>query len=206
MGRRFTNTALAVALALAVPQAAHALGTIEGFYGLTRPPGTSFRSSVSGATNDPHVFSNSLNIAGGDVLLDFGGPLELGAVGDVTWKRNSAKQTALGGLLGFKLDLGAIRLDALGEAGGHRYGNLADNPDVVTKSNTDQWFAYVGLRPGFAFQFGRPGLLLGLWGFVRWDLTSKRVPITVGDATSPNGSVKLGGPSIGATVRLGFGF
>jgi hypothetical protein len=206
MRRLIFTTALAftaLALALAVPQPARALGTIEGFYGLTRPPGTSFRSEVSGAANDPHVFSNSLNIAGADVLLDFGGPLELGAIGDITWKHNSASQTALGALLGMKFEVGGVRIDALGEAGGHRYGNLADNPSVVTKSNADQWFAYLGLRPGIAFTFGKPGMELGLWTFVRWDLTNKRVPITVNDV---NSSVRLGGPSVGATVRLGFGF
>lgn len=196
------------ALALAVPQAAQALGTVEGFYGIARPPGTSFRSEVSGAAADPHLFQSSMQHAGGDVLLDFGGPLELGAIGDVTWHHGSASQSALGALLGLKLDLGSIRLDALGEAGGHRYGNLAADPDVVTASRTDQWLAYVGLRPGIAFTWGKPGPLIGLWAFARWDLTSKRVPLTVagtGGATA-GGSVKLGGPTIGAALRVGFGF
>lgn len=208
MARRFVITALCAGLALAAPHAAQALGTVEGFYGLTRPPGTSFRSEVSGAAHDPHVFSDSLNLAGGDVLLDFGGPLELGAIADVTWKKHSASQTALGALLGLKLASGPVRLDLLGEAGGHRYGNLADDPKVVTASKTDQWFAYVGLRPGIAFTMGQPGLLIGVWTFVRWDLTDKRVPITVAETSgsTANGSIKLGGPSIGATLRLGVQF
>jgi hypothetical protein len=196
-----------LAVALLLPRAAPALGTLEGFYGLSRPPSASFRSSVSGA-DDPHLFKSSAQLAGGDLLLDFGGPLEIGAIIDTSWRHHAGSQTAIGGLVGLRLDLGALRLDALGEAGGHRYGNFTDDPEIITASKSSEWLAYVGLRPGVAFRLGppgQPGLLLGVWGFARWDLTSKRLPVTVSSAGSA-GSIKLGGSTIGATARVGFEF
>lgn len=206
MKRHTVYASLGLALALAVPSLARAFGTVEGFYGVARPPDTSFSSSVSGAKADP--FRNGLQNAGGDLLLDFGGPLELGAIGDVSWKNGSASQSNLGALLGLKLDLAALRLEALGEAGGHRYGNVASSPEIVTASQPSAWLAYVGVRPGIAYTFGTPGLLLGVWGFARWDLSSKNVPVTVAGAggAASNGTVKLGGTQVGATARLGFTF
>jgi hypothetical protein len=199
-------TALVVA-ALLAPAPAFAFGTIEGFYGIVRPPNPSFRAAASGAKNDTRLFKDSLQNAGGDVLLNLG-TFEFGAIADVTFAQHSANQSAIGALAGMKLPLGPVRLDLLGEAGGHRYGNIGSNPSIV-KSGSDQWFAYLGLRPGVAFKFGAPdapGFLLGLWGFARWDLTTKNAAVTVSGATDQPGKVKLGGVSIGATVRAGFDF
>jgi hypothetical protein len=196
---------------LFAPRLAYGMGVVEGFYGITRPPGTSFHSTVEGAEDDPHLFKDSLQLAGGDILLDFDGPLEIGAIGDTTWASKSASQTALGALLGFRLKLGVVRVDLLGEAGGHRYGNFLNNSDVGAAEHSEQWFTYLGVRPGFGIHIGdpdQPGFLIGVWTFARWDLTSKRMPVTVGStgSTVANGSVRLGGPSIGATLRAGFEF
>jgi hypothetical protein len=196
---------------LLAPRLAYGMGVVEGFYGITRPPSTSFHSAVEGAEDDPHLFKDSLQIAGGDVLLDFDGPLEIGAIADTTWASNSASQTAVGGLLGFRLKLGIVRVDLLGEAGGHRYGDFLRNPDVDRAEHSERWFAYVGVRPGFGIHIGdpdRPGFLIGVLTFARWDLATNRMPVTVsgtGSATA-NGTVRLGGPSIGATLRAGFEF
>ena len=198
---------LLFAAGLLAPRPALALGTLEGFYGISRPPSASFRSSVS-AADDPHLFKSSAQIAGGDLLLNFGGPLEIGAIIDTSWRHHAGSQTAIGGLAGLRLDLGGLRLDALGEAGGHRYGNFTDDPEIITASKSSEWLAYVGLRPGIAFHVGPPGApgqLVGVWGYARWDLTSKRVPVTVSSASS-EGSIKLGGSTIGATARVGFDF
>lgn len=193
---------LAVAVALIAPAAARASDLqLEGFYGLERPPTTSFSAAVSSTGSASNLFDTSLQIAGGDLLLNLGG-LELGAIIDTTFGHDTASQTALGALAGFALAASGLKIDLLAEAGGHRYGNFASNPDVVTASSSSQWLAYVGLRPGFTFRLGGP-LSLGLWAFVRWDLTSHDQQVTVGSAGSA-GSYKLGGTTIGATVRLGF--
>ncbi len=200
MNVRLRSLVLASA-ALLAPSLAFGVGTIEGFYGIGKPPGTSFR----GATSDPHVFRDSEQLAGGDVMFNITW-LQFGAIGDQMWAKNKASITSLGGLLWAKLAAGPVRVDLMGEVGGHRYGNLQN-----LSSNKDQWFAYLGLRPGVAFKLSAPdtpGFLIGVWGFARWDLSSKRTGVVtasnVGE-TSP-GSIKLGGASYGATVRLGFDF
>jgi hypothetical protein len=198
---------LVAAVALA-PRAASAFVSIEGFYGLTRPPSASFSAAASGAANNPDLIASSLNLAGADVLLHLDW-LELGAIADTSFKSGSASQTALGGLVGLGWDLArTLRIEALGEVGAQRYGDFLNNRSVVTASSKSEWFMYAGLRPGIAYRFGsEPGLLVGIWGFVRWDLTTSNVPVTVAGAsgTSP-GSLKLGGATIGAVARVGVDF
>ncbi len=207
-----STPALLLAAALTVPGIASAGVSIEGFYGLTRPPAADFTASVSGAANNPDLIKSSLQIAGGDLLLHLG-IFELGAIADTSFKSGSASQTAIGALLGIGGDYRKVlRLEALGEIGGQRYGNFLENPDIVTSSSTAEWFAYVGLRPGIAYripvgQTGTTGVLVGLWGYVRWDLTTANVPMTVRSAsgTAP-ANMELGGTTIGAVARIGLDF
>jgi hypothetical protein len=200
------------AAAVAAPHAARAAVSLEVFYGLARPKADSFSQAVSGTANDPNLVADSLNVAGGDLIFHLG-LLEIGGVIDTSWKSNSASQTAIGGLIGIGGDYaGWLRLEALGEVGAQRYGNFANNPDVVTSGSSQEWLMYLGLRPGIAIHIplgdeGKIGALVGAWGFARWDLTTSDVPVTVGSAgsTSP-GSVKVGGTTLGAELRLGVEF
>ncbi len=203
---------LFLAAALAAPRAAHAAVSLEAFYGLSRPSASSFSQAISGTANDPHLIADSLNIAGGDLIFHLG-LFELGGIIDTSWKSGSASQTAIGGLVGIGGDYaGWLRLEALGEIGGQRYGNFANNPNIVTSGSSQQWFMYVGLRPGIALHIPvsadqKTGVLVGVWGFARWDLTTSNLPVTVGNATSTSpGSIKLGGTTIGAELRLGVEF
>jgi hypothetical protein len=195
---------LVVLAILVAPQRGAALGiAIEGLYGLVRPPEADFRAAVAGAAADDDLSESSLQIAGGTLLLDLGG-LELGAIVDKTFG-DGVTQTALGGLVGLRLG-DKLRLDLLGEAGGHRFGDFSDDPSVVTASSSDEWLFYVGLRPGLAYRIDLlpgVGILVGVWGFVRWDVTDKSVPITVRGATGAPGDLELGGVSVGATLRAG---
>jgi hypothetical protein len=203
--KRFTPFLVALAILLP-PHAASALGlAIEGLYGFVRPPAADFRASVAGAAADDDLSDSSLQLAGGTVLLDLGG-FELGAIIDQTFG-DGVQQTAVGGLVGLRLG-DKLRLDLLGEAGGHRFGDIRDDPSVVTASSSDEWLFYVGLRPGLAYRIDLvpgAGLLVGVWGFVRWDVTDKNVPVTVGGAGDA-GDVELGGVSVGATLRAGIEF
>ncbi len=197
---RHTLRALA-AVALLTPCIASADFKIEGFYGIERPPAPDFSSAVSGTTSSPSLFDTSPQMAGGDLLLNLGG-LELGAIIDTTFGHHTASQTAIGALGGVAFGE-TLKVDLLAEAGGHRYGDFVSNPEIVTASSTEQWFFYVGLRPGFTVKLGDGPLSIGAWGFVRWDVTTQNVPVTVGSAGNA-GSYKLGGTTIGATLRLGF--
>jgi hypothetical protein len=194
------------AVAVLAPGAAFADIVIEGFYGIEQPPSSDFNAAVSGAASAPKLFDSSLQLAGGDVLLTLG-LLELGAIIDTTFGSNTASQTAIGALGGIVLGGGGARIDLLGEAGGHRFGNFAKHPEIVTSGSTDEWLFYVGLRPGVTFKLGSSPLVLGVWAFVRWDVTTQEVPVTVASASASSaGSYKLGGTTIGATLRLGLGF
>ncbi len=200
------------AAVLAVPHVARAAVSLEVFYGLSRPKADSFSQAVSGTANDPNLIADSLNIAGGDLLFHLG-LFELGGIIDTSWKSNSASQTAIGGLIGVGGDYaGWLRLEALGEVGAQRYGNFTKDPSVVTSGSSQEWLMYVGLRPGIALHIpmgdeGKIGALVGVWGFARWDLNTSNVPVTVGSAgsTSP-GSLKIGGTTLGAELRLGLEF
>ncbi len=199
---------LVVAAFALAPRAASAFVSVDGFYGLTRPPSASFSQAATNAANNPDLIASSLNLAGADLILHLDW-LELGAMADTSFKSGSASQVAIGGLAGLGWDVfRRVRVEALGEVGAQRYGDFLNNTSVVTASSKSQWFGYVGLRPGIAYRFGsEPGFLVGLWGFVRWDLTTANVPVTVANAsgTSP-GSLKLGGTTIGMVARVGVDF
>jgi hypothetical protein len=133
-------------------------------------------------------------------MFDVGALVELGRPG------RDNNTMAIGVLGGLNLLLGSLQLEALGELGGHRYGDALHNSAVIADSSRSDWLAYVGLRPGIAVHLGEGGrILLGLWAFARWDVTSKDIPVTMADGTR-NGSYKLGGTQFGAALRLGLSF
>lgn len=207
IARRFIPFVLAAAVLL--PSTATALITIEGFYGITRLPESDFDAAVTGARNDEDFLDNSLQMAGADVILDLG-LLDIGAIADTSFNSDAARQVAVGGLLGIGFNiLPSLKLQAFGEAGAQRYGDFTEDSDIITSSSSEEWFAYLGLRPGISYRFSPegPSIVLGIWGFVRWDLDSKDVDVTVAtaDEVSP-GSVEFGGTTIGAVARLGFEF
>ncbi|MGC3998010.1 MAG: hypothetical protein QM767_11165 [Anaeromyxobacter sp.] len=195
---------LLAALALLAPVAANAGGVgIEALYGVAWPPATDFDSAVGGVNTD-HLSEDTSQIYGGTLLLNFG-LLDIGAIVDTTSPDQGPDQTAIGGLAGLRFG-DKLRFDLLGEIGGQRYGNVFENTDVVTESTSDQWLMYLGLRPGIAYRFGPSeglGLVVGVWGFARWDVTDKKLSVDSGDA---QGEVKLGGTTIGATLRAGIEF
>ncbi|HSD19643.1 MAG TPA: hypothetical protein VLC54_06390 [Anaeromyxobacter sp.] len=200
--------ALLAVVALVAPAIADAANfSIEALYGISRPPAADFRSAVSGTVDDQDLSDDSAQIVGGTVLLNFG-LLELGAIVDVTLPDKGPDQTAIGALGGVRLG-DKLRLDLLGEIGGQRYGNAFEDHDVITGSTSEQWLMYVGLRPGVAYKFGlgkgSAGIVLGVWGFARWDLTDGKTSVSAGDSPSL-GEVDLGGTTIGATARLGIEF
>lgn len=195
-----------LAAALLAPAAADAsIVTIEGQYGIARPPSANLSSAIAGASDERDLAESSLQLAGGDILLNLG-LLQIGAIADTTFG-DGVTQTAVGGLFGVRLG-DELRLDLLGEVGGHRFGNVLEDQSIVTGSSASEWLMYVGVRPGVAYRFdfvpGGPGLVVGVWGFARWDVTDKDVGVSLGDPASASpGTVELGGTTIGATLRLG---
>jgi hypothetical protein len=197
--------ALLAVVALLAPATAHAADfSIEALYGIAFPPAADFESAVEDVDNDD-LSEDSAQIAGGTLLLSFG-LLEVGAIVDATIPDRGPDQTAIGALGGIRLGE-KLRVDLLGEIGGQRYGNVFEDSDVVTDSTEEQWLMYVGLRPGIAYRFGAEdgiGVVLGVWGFARWDVTDENVQVSAGDETQ--GDVELGGTTLGATLRAGIEF
>jgi hypothetical protein len=203
MVRRLAPLLVAVALA---PRPADAAVLIEGFYGLARPPAADFSAAVDSAQQSSDLADSSQQIYGGDILINLGG-FQFGAIVDTT-SGDVAEQTAIGGLAGFRFG-DKLRFDLLGELGGQRFGNVFEDTDVVSASTEDQWLMYVGLRPGIAYRFGGPesmGVVVGVWGFARWDLTDGNTRVDAGEGVPSPGDVDLGGTTIGATLRLGLEF
>jgi hypothetical protein len=197
--------ALLAAVALLAPATAHAADfSIEALYGVAFPPAADFESAVEGVDDDD-LSEDSSQIIGGTLLLSFG-LLEVGAIVDATIPDKGPDQTAIGALGGIRLGE-KLRVDLLGEIGGQRYGDVFEDSDVVTDSTEEQWLMYVGLRPGIAYRFGAEdgiGIVLGVWGFARWDVTDENVRVSAGDETQ--GEVELGGTTLGATLRAGIEF
>jgi hypothetical protein len=132
------------------------------------------------------------------------GMLDVGVLGELGRPGKDNSTAALAALVGLNLVMDRFQLDALGELGGHRYGDALHNTGVITDSNRSDWLTYVGLRPGIAVRLGEGrNILLGLWAFARWDVTSKDIQVTFADG-SGSGTYKLGGTQFGAALRLGF--
>jgi hypothetical protein len=134
------------------------------------------------------------------------GLLEVGALGELGRPGRDNPTATVGALAGVGFSLGRLRIEGLGELGGRRYADALGNPSVIRDTDRADWLAYVGLRPGLALRLGESGnMLLGVWGYARWDLTQKNVPVTLADL-SGTGTYDLGGSQVGAAIRLGFTF
>jgi hypothetical protein len=130
--------------------------------------------------------------------------LEFGVIGEIGRPGQDGSTSLLGLLGGVGASLGGVRLEALGELGGHRYGDAIRDSRVTAWSARETWLVSVGLRPGVSIRLGaNQGLLLGLWGYARWDVTSEDVVVRVGSGTADS-TYKLGGSQFGLALRLGF--
>ena len=207
MTKTIAGTILALAFALvAAPARAEPPGSgidLSIHYGADKYSSVGLRSGLSGTdfTSSQQLDDTSQSV--GATIIGRLGMLDLGVIGELGRPGKRSTTSVLGALGGLNVNLGALRLEALGELGGHRYGNALRNPDVIGDSTRSDWLAYAGLRPGVAVRLGESGTwFLGVWGFARWDLTSKNVQVTLQDG-SGFGSYKLGGSQYGAALRLG---
>jgi hypothetical protein len=137
----------------------------------------------------------------GGTAIHWRGMGEFGAIGEVGRSGRTSGTTLLGLLGGLGFDLGAFRLEALGELGAHRYGEVFKDPAVASRS-PPTWLVSLGLRPGLALHFGPQGsLLVGVWAFARWDVTRQHVQVNL--ASGGTSTYKLGGSQFGASLRVG---
>lgn len=131
------------------------------------------------------------------------GTMEVGALVESGTQSGGGKTLTAGVLGGLGFDLMGLKLEALAELGGHRFADFLKDPSVSQLSTDNAWLYYLGLRPGLSYAFGSGvKFVVGIWGFARWDLTTKNVTVTP-TAGGPSTTYKLGGSNFGASLRLG---
>jgi hypothetical protein len=158
--------------------------------------------NASDFTDAQRLRDTSLSL-GATAILRLGF-LEVGALGELGRPGRENPTAAVAGLAGVGVSLGRLRIEGLGELGGHRYVDALSNPSVIVDTDRSDWLAYVGLRPGISLRLGQGGnALIGVWGYARWDVTSKDVAVTLADL-SGSGTYALGGSQVGVAIRLGF--
>ena len=170
-------------------------------YGLDKYDAVGLRSGLGGVHNQSLLKDTSTSV--GATAIYRSGMAELGAIGEIGRPGQSGSTTLLGLLGGLGLNLAGFRLEALGELGAHNYGDVLHDAAVVSQSRSDAWLVSLGLRPGLSMHFGpQNALLVGVWAFARWDLTSQDVQVNLGGGNTS--TYRLGGSQFGAALRVGF--
>jgi hypothetical protein len=198
--RKSLHSCLALALALLASPVLAGGGSgldLSLHFGVDRYDAVGLKSGLGGVSTSGRLRDSSTHL--GATAIVWSGMGEFGAIGEIGRPGKDGSTTLLGALGGLGLDLGLLRLEALGELGAHRYGDLLKDAAVLTRSKSEAWLVSVGLHPGVSMSFGP--LLLGVWAFARWDVTSQDVQVTL--AGSGNSTYKLGGSQFGASLRAG---
>ncbi len=199
MTRTRTLALLLTVAALATPIAARAdvFGlTVEVWGGWKRYDALGLKNNLSSAP-DRDLLKGSFNAVGGDAVLKLG-LLELGALYEGGLNYASTRTATLAPMAGLGFDVSFLRVELLGEVGGQRYYNIAG-------STQSTWLPFLGVRPGLSLRLdvlGPVRLVLGAWGFSRWDLTKSTVNVP-GTANGPSTAYDVGGNTIGVVGRVG---
>lgn len=200
--RKILQALLSFSLALAALPALAGGLDLTLHLGADKYDAVGLKSGLGGVSSSALLKDTSRTL--GATAIFRSGMSELGVIGEVGRPGQDGSTTFLGALGGLGFDLGAFRLETLGELGAHRYGDLINDPSTVTAKPAEAWLVSVGLRPGLSFRFGPNGVLLaGIWAFARWDVTSQNVQVNLGGGSSS--TYKLGGSQFGASLRFGVG-
>lgn len=169
-------------------------------YGFDTYGAVSLKHGLGGVGDSGRLRNASTDIGATAIVRE--GIGELGVIGELGRPGQDATTTLLGVLAGFGFNLGPFRLEALGELGAHRYGDVLADAALLNRSSADVWLVSVGVRPGISVRFGPSNaLLLGLWACARWDVTSQDVQVSL--AGFGNSTYTIGGSQYGAALRLG---
>jgi hypothetical protein len=199
--------ALCAVLALAAPRPGSAAAsgwdlTLDLWAGMSSRDVAAIRTRVATSTTSELLTSN--DVVGASGLLRLGG-FELGALWEGEFKFSSASSAVVSPLLGFAFDpIPWLRIELLGELGGHRVGDLASQEVENVEALRELWLPYAGIRPGISVRlpvtFGR--MVVGLWAFGRWDLQRKSVDVTYAGSASAV-PYEIGGSTYGLLGRIG---
>jgi hypothetical protein len=209
MNRRL---ALLAALSLALAPAARATDgiglTLQVWGGVSRYDVSGLKAGVASQGQD--LLQARANTYGATALLRLGG-LDLGVLYEGRLVRQRTDSAVLTPVLGLAIPIGeVVRLDLLGELGGHQVTGVQFAGQVDVTQATSVWLPYVGARPTLSlrFPFGPLHLVASAAPFARWDLLRKEVSLTV-TPSGGSGTVvpyRLGGATFGVTAGAGLEF
>ncbi len=131
---------------------------------------------------------------------------EVGLLYEGTVLRDQTDSAVVTPLVGFRSNLGEnLRLELLGELGGHRLTYVGISDGVTAKEALTVWLPYAGVRPvlTFASPLGAVRAVFSVAPFARWDLHEKTVDVTVGGVSTQVDSYRAGGVTYGVVVGAG---
>jgi len=155
------------------------------------------------------MMKDSAAMIGGMALLRLGARA-LGAVYEGGKITSAADSAVLTPVVGFALPLGeSLRIDLLGELGGHKISNITTSNGGVDYSQAKAvWLPYVGARPMLSLRLpvGPVKVIGSIAAFARWDLMKRDTTLapTAGGSTSL--PYQLGGTTFGLTAGAGLEF
>jgi len=206
-----TLLALAAALTLAAPGTGSAGDgwsvTLGVWGGVSRYDVLGLKHGVGtvGSQEGADLIDGNFNAVGASAVLRLGW-LDVGALYEGTLFDTDATSEVITPLVGFKWDLSErVRLDVLGELGGHRIDDIGSGNPALAEAPKTTWLPYVGVRPSLSFRFplGPTRLVLSATPFARWDLVKKEVSVQTSSGTDPRTVYEVGGSTFGLVGGVG---
>jgi hypothetical protein len=210
MGNR-TLLPLAAALALAIPSVALAGGnwslTLGVWGGVSRYDvlGLGHGVGAVGSEDGRDLLEGNFNAVGASAVLRLGW-LDLGALYEGTLLDRHARSEVLTPLVGFAWNVtDKVRLDVLGELGGHRINDIGRGNDLLAEPPKTVWLPYVGVRPTLSYRLpvGPTRLVFSATPFARWDLVKKEVVIQTSSGPASHTVYEAGGTAFGLVGGIG---
>lgn len=203
-----TLLALGAALSLASPLAARAEAPRDGWSGTFL-----FWAGVSrydvldlgrGVSDGKDLLSGNFDTIGGAVILHHYA-WEYGLLYEGTLMKTRAQSQFYTPLFGFGFDLtDRIRLELLGEMGGHRISQIGAGNTFAAETRA-VWLPFVGARPGLAYRIPIEDvrLVVGLAPFARWDIMKRTVQVRTSGGPTTHATYEAGGTAFGVVAGLG---
>jgi hypothetical protein len=181
--------------------------TLQLLWGVSRYDVGGLQAGLANQGAD--MLTDSASMVGGLGLLRLGA-LDLGVLYEGGTISGTAESAVLTPEVGFALPLGdSLRIDLLGELGGHQISNLTTSDGGVDYTQaTAVWLPYLGVRPMLTLRLPLAGLKVvgSIAAFARWDLVKKEVALDPASGTSTSLPYQLGGTTFGLSAGAGLEF
>ncbi len=159
-----------------------------------------------GSQEGEDLIDGNFNAVGASAVLRVGW-LDLGVLYEGSLFDSNATSEVITPLVGFKWDITeTVRLDVLGELGGHRIDDIGSGNPLLAQEPRSVWLPYVGIRPGLSFRlpFGPTRLVLSATPFARWDIVKKEVAVQTSAGPDTRTVYEAGGTTFGLVGGVGF--